>query len=204
MRFFSRLSPCGIRFGLRPTKARLVESHGGPLGFHHSSMRSRGAFSPSRAAGTMIHRSTSPPFAGRPGAQSDRRFRCGRNHRATRATGHVNERVAHLAFQRLCGFSCRDPGDGGTMRGHVTAATIGFVGPVFLLALPSSSHAATFERIRVRHSCPRHVGAPGAARIPLAGVGLLTRSLARHRLSEFSPHHFACGGSDQGERNAAH
>src|SRR5271157_652124 len=43
------------------------------------------------AAGTMIHRTTSPPGAGRPGAQSDRRFRCGRNHRATRATGHVNE-----------------------------------------------------------------------------------------------------------------
>ena len=40
---FSRLSPCAIRIGLIPTKARLVESHGGPLGFHHSSMRSRSA-----------------------------------------------------------------------------------------------------------------------------------------------------------------
>ena len=45
----------------------------------------------SRSAGTMIHRSTSPPRAGRPGAQSDVRSALGRNHRATRATGHVNE-----------------------------------------------------------------------------------------------------------------
>ena len=82
---FSRAFPLvGFVFGSCPTKARLVESHDGTLGFHHSSIRSV-------AGRTMIHRSTSPPRAGRPGAQSDRRSRLGRNHRATRATGHVNE-----------------------------------------------------------------------------------------------------------------
>jgi len=95
--FFSRLPPCGIRFGLKPTKARLVESHGGPLGFYHSSMRSRCAFSPARAAGTMIHRSTSPPSCGEarrpirrsipPGARPPRYSGCRTRERAARKCG---------------------------------------------------------------------------------------------------------------------
>jgi hypothetical protein len=48
-----------------------------------------------------------------------------------------------------------------------------------------------------------HIGTPEAARIPPDGVGFLTRSLARHRLSELSPHHLARAGSDQGGRKLA-
>jgi len=44
-----------------------------------------------RAADTRIHRSTSPPGAGRPGAPSDVWPARRRNPCATRATGHVNE-----------------------------------------------------------------------------------------------------------------
>jgi hypothetical protein len=40
----------------------------------------------------------------------------------------INSRVAQsLAVQRLCGFSFRDACDGGIVRGHVTAAAVGFV-----------------------------------------------------------------------------
>ena len=115
------------------------------------------------------------------------------------------ERVAHqnFAFQKLCGFSFRDTGDGGIMRGHVTAAAVGFVRPVFLPKLPSSSHAAESERIGVRHSGPGDAGTAEAARIPIDGVGFLAGSLARHHLSEFSSHHLAGLGIDQGGRNAA-
>ncbi len=77
------------------------------------------------------------------------------------------------------------------MRGHFTAAAVGFVGPVFLLKLPSSSHPAESERIGVRPPGPGDTGTPEAARIPPDGVGLLTGSPARHRLSEFSPHPLA-------------
>jgi hypothetical protein len=51
------------------------------------------------------------------------------------------------AFQRLRGFSFRDAGDGGLMRGHVTAAAVSFAGPGFLPKLPSSYHPAESVRI---------------------------------------------------------
>jgi hypothetical protein len=47
--------------------------------------------------GTMIHLSISRVVAGRPGAQSEARFRLGRNQRATRATGRANQLRGILA-----------------------------------------------------------------------------------------------------------
>jgi hypothetical protein len=89
------------------------------------------------------------------------------------------------------------------MRGHVTTAAVGFVGPFFLLELPSSSHAAESERIRTFHFGPGHLGTQETARIPINSMGLLTGSLVRDRLSEFPSHHLARAGGDQGGRHAA-
>ncbi len=107
-----------------------------------------------------------------------------REWRVGTATNAVVSRVAHLAVQRLCGFSCHRATVGGIIRGHVTAAAVGFVRSVLLFELPGTSESDPPERTRVWDSRAGDKGTPRGAWIPADGMGVCARSLARHHLPE--------------------
>ena len=90
------------------------------------------------------------------------------------------------------------------MRGQVTAAAVGSIGPVLFPELPCSSHAAKTDRTRIRPSRPGAAGTPEGTWISADGVGLSAGPRARPHLSEIPSHPLAGLGSDPGGRKAAH